>query len=919
MLSLSDSDLQKQLSRLSREDQQKTIALLKRRMDTRDTTKARQRLEAATRGQLSEDGVRRLVEHYWPDAVLDGWQTRLILAVLSGAESEVSQVAIKGCTKAGKGYSVALAACLWFQLDRPTKIVVTSASHKHAHEVMFGEILRQMKRMDNRAETDIGVRRVWTSEEKYIVTASPESGEGFCHDDQTDVLTRRGWVPFAELTMEDECLTMDPETRVSEYRSPTAICRQRYKGPMYRYRAKGADFCVTPGHLMFAESARSNSEGNDCFSLRSIETLRRSHMLRDVSWDGVSSDWFVLPQLVTFERGRKYKWPSRRIPMKAWMRFLGWYFSDGNLQFQRGRASGVCVTQGKEQTIHEVRSVFRELGFDFNETERVRDGLKSVSFVITNRQLADHLSQFGCPKKNRRVPQYVRESSRLMIREFVSAFCKGDGFRLTGKRWIVYGSYKGLMDDVHELALKCGYRASMSVRETAGEQTVIRGRTVTTNRDKYVLGISPGGARIKYMPNKSEVIEYDGLVYCATVPPHHLLFTRRNGQTLWSGNSGQHGPATLFIFDEASRGSEEYWDLAQTQAACSVALSNPRTMSGWFRRLYPSGAEDSEQVIDVPGSGKRVLFTVGGMDCVNVRTGRKVIADQIDRARYDAIMAHPNATWRRVFGEGKFPEQDEELQVIAYSWLERHHRAHRPDIPVEAFALDVAASIDGDRSVLAAGSDGGCAWVREKQTADTMQVVAWVLRQALDAGIELTSGAVPVVVDMDGVGVGVGNRLAEQGVWVVEHRGNEASSVDSKTYANRRAETYGELGLRLNPKGPYPDEPWALPISTELDEDLTAPERVYKSDGIKWGLTPKDKPTPSYKGATIRETLGRSPDVGDAVAMLYRAVRERRTKQGTAGRRSFAWCGQDEDETGEVELTPFLQAIVDAGKQENER
>lgn len=562
MLSLNDSDLESQLSKLSREDQRKTIALLKRRMDTRDETKARQRLEAATRGQLSEDGVRRLVENYWPDAILDGWQTRLILAVLSGAGSEVSQVAIKGCTKAGKGYSVALAACLWFQLDRPTKIVVTSASHKHAHEVMFGEILRQMKRMDNRAETDIGVRRVWTSEEKYIVTASPESGEGF---------------------------------------------------------------------------------------------------------------------------------------------------------------------------------------------------------------------------------------------------------------------------------------------------------------------------------------------------------------------SGQHGPATLFIFDEASRGSEEYWDLAQTQAACSVALSNPRTMSGWFRRLYPSGAEDSEQVIDVPGSGKRVLFTVGGMDCINVRTGRKVITDQIDRARYDAIMAHPNATWRRVFGEGKFPEQDEELQVIAYSWLERHHRAHRPDIPVDAFALDVAASIDGDRSVLAAGSDGGCAWIREKQTADTMQVVAWVLRQALDAGIELTSGAVPVVVDMDGVGVGVGNRLAEQGVWVVEHRGNETSSVDSKTYANRRAETYGELGLRLNPKGPYPDEPWALPISTELDEDLTAPERVYSSDGIKWGLTPKDKPTPSYKGSTIRETLGRSPDVGDAVAMLYRSVRERRSKQGTAGRRSFAWCGQDDDETGEVELTPFLQLIVDAGKQENER
>ncbi len=33
---------------------------------------------------------------------------------------------------------------------------------------------------------------------------------------------------------------------------------------------------------------------------------------------------------------------------------------------------------------------------------------------------------------------------------------------------------------------------------------------------------------------------YDGLVYCLTVP-NHIVFTRRNGKAVWSGNCGYHG------------------------------------------------------------------------------------------------------------------------------------------------------------------------------------------------------------------------------------------------------------------------------------------------------------------------------------------------------------------------------------------
>ena len=346
------------------------------------------------------------------------------------------------------------------------------------------------------------------------------------------------------------------------------------------------------------------------------------------------------------------------------------------------------------------------------------------------------------------------------------------------------------------------------------------------------------------------------------------------------GMSGQHGPATLFIFDEATACAEEFWHIATTQAALKVALSNPRTMSGWFRHGFPTHNLDKTQVVDILGGGRRFLLTVSGSDCLNVITGERRIPEQITRERYEGIMAHPNPRWSRVFGDGKFPEEDEDVLVVLPSWLDRHLDAWRADMHVVAFGLDVAASEHGDRTVLAPGGPGGCTKIHELQDVDTMRVVGWVIRVAKNKhGIELNDGGVPIVVDMDGLGKGVGDRLAELGCWVIEFRGNATSEADPKQYVNLRTEAYAELGRRLDPRGAWPDEPWALPRDSQLCEDLCAPERIYSSDGFKFRLTPKDSPgtvssRSGFKGETIRQKLGRSPDRGDAVAYLYHGVRE---------------------------------------------
>ena len=72
---------------------------------------------------------------------------------------------------------------------------------------------------------------------------------------------------------------------------------------------------------------------------------------------------------------------------------------------------------------------------------------------------------------------------------------------------------------------------------------------------------------------RMKVIDYEGMVYCASVPPNALLFTRRKGYTLWSGNCGV--PKSIFDAVDA---------LATNSNARVVAVGNPMIRRRTSRR-----------------------------------------------------------------------------------------------------------------------------------------------------------------------------------------------------------------------------------------------------------------------------------------------------------------------------------------------
>lgn len=399
-----------------------------------------------------------------------------------------------------------------------------------------------------------------------------------------------------------------------------------------------------------------------------------------------------------------------------------------------------------------------------------------------------------------------------------------------------------------------------------------------------------------------------GVTLSESIADHerHYIIVRNPGQGDGESFSGAHGANTLYVFDEATATPDVLIENAEKNARMICCLANPRTLSGRFRNAFePLGSDRIDSNAIVYGNiGMRLCITVDGADCINVvekrlkvpvapRGGMQVngtnyvegqrisdehypkvnvlIPNQIDTSLFLNNCARPDSREVDIYAHGKFPKEDEERQVILASWLPEHEEYWKslmaeggPGIKVECFGLDVARSLRGDETSLAAGGRQGLRELHKWRINDIVAIADEVVKAArVHYDIDLTLGRAPITVDYGGgYGSGVGDILKRMGVYVIEFQPSGSTSFP-KNYTNLRTESYAMLGRQLDPS--MTGVKWALIPRQDLRVELTAPEKAYGTDGIRFGLESKDE---------IKKKLnGRSPDVADSTVYLFHSVR----------------------------------------------
>src|ERR1700730_18276139 len=87
---------------------------------------------------------------------------------------------------------------------------------------------------------------------EWMFTSDASNASYSCHDEKTQLLTKRGWITYKDIREDDEAGTMNPDTQEFEWQKIQAIHIHDYKGEMIKLKGHhNLDVLVTPNHRMY--------------------------------------------------------------------------------------------------------------------------------------------------------------------------------------------------------------------------------------------------------------------------------------------------------------------------------------------------------------------------------------------------------------------------------------------------------------------------------------------------------------------------------------------------------------------------------------------------------------------------------------------------------------------------------------------
>lgn len=402
-------------------------------------------------------------------------------------------------------------------------------------------------------ETENNYLRGFTAERNGVLGFVPDPANGpiyqsvdwgGCYDGETDVLTDRGWVPFPEITEDDQFASLDIESHKVIFQKPEAVLKKEYGGAMERYENRSVDLLVSSDHNMLVAPLRG-SEKDQWGIVRSDSIGERGDGLRVTRTsrgrEDAAYEPFILPGLTAAD-GRVL--PDVEIEPRDWAAFMGFWMAEGhthlgkNNQGERRQSGDVGFTHYDRSNIEQIKEI---AGRYFRVLDRVDYEARRGQLKICDPRLYSYLSQFG-KAGDKFLPDDVKRWDSSLLAIYLDWHMRGDG---DGRR--IYTGSERLADDLQEILMYSGKAATISRRDP--RDGAIEGRAIKARLPQFAVSVVEKrlepqiSAKPLQDPVKRSVAPQEwnmGKVYCVHLPEHHTLYVRRNGKPVWSGNTNPH-------------------------------------------------------------------------------------------------------------------------------------------------------------------------------------------------------------------------------------------------------------------------------------------------------------------------------------------------------------------------------------------
>ena len=346
----------------------------------------------------------------------------------------------------------------------------------------------------------------------------PKIGDKYsCYDEETEILTTKGWIYFRDLSMEHEVATLvDGNTLV--YQKPLKIVKNNYKGKMYYVKSNQIDLLVTPNHKMYVK--KQNHKEFELLEAKDIyrKTVNYKKNVENIIIDRIKkseyldNNYFVLPEY--HNEGiihiKKYK------DLDAFLEFMGIWYVEGS-----SYNDTVYINIHKQRVKNALDILSDKLNYNFIKDE------KNI-YTISDDQLSQYFNKLNINTR-KTLPEWIWLLDQQRCKILLEGILLGDEYKMK--------EITTFRDDFQRLCLHCGYASNIA--------SVIK-------------------TQIEPKVNKhDEWIDYKGKVYCCTVngsssellnknyrnAENGIVYVRRNKIPCWSGNSqwGQKGTVGILL------------------------------------------------------------------------------------------------------------------------------------------------------------------------------------------------------------------------------------------------------------------------------------------------------------------------------------------------------------------------------------
>ena len=399
----------------------------------------------------------------------------------------------------------------------------------------------------------------------------------YCFNEDTEILTDRGWLNIKDVTTEDKCLSREPNSSKLEYKKVVKTHKTKSQR-MFYYKSKMLDFSITDDHNMFVNKkvGRARARKDVFIKPKDLDNYNFQFINAGGIWNGVTPNKIHVGK---FE-----------VDTLLFMYLLGIFFSDGSVNNQKS----VTIVQKKPKIIEKIRENLDKLGLPYSEY--FKDG---VSTFYLHKSWSVYFEQFYL-KKERKIPRYILNFGTDALEKLLDGILDGDS---DNERRRVYTGSMTSVNDIQEILYKCGFASNYKIMKPK-KSKLSCGRVIVGN-EYYIVNI----LKTEYLDaseKNAHFVDEEKDVYCVTLEDWHTVLTRQNGTVVWMGQCDPPYKGTT-EYKDSGFDHDKFYDWCREQAKKNIIFVSEYDAPDDFECVWSQEVKSSLSANGVCGGSKKSI------------------------------------------------------------------------------------------------------------------------------------------------------------------------------------------------------------------------------------------------------------------------------------------------------------------------